>query len=74
MKLYSGIDLHANNNYIAIINEAGKRILKKKIINDPEEILGVFDPYKADITGIVVESTYNWYWLVRYARNDGKIG
>lgn len=71
MKLYSGIDLHANNNYIAIINEAGKRILKKKMINDPEEILGVFAPYKADITGIVVESTYNWYWLVDRLMEEG---
>jgi len=24
----------------------------------------VLEPYKANISGIVVESTFNWYWLV----------
>ena len=27
-------------------------------------ILATLAPYKNDIVGIVVESTYNWYWLV----------
>src|SRR5215471_17436117 len=24
----------------------------------------VLAPYQTDLTGVVVESTYNWYWLV----------
>jgi hypothetical protein len=27
-------------------------------------VLGVLAPYQDAITGLVVESTYNWYWLV----------
>ena len=27
-------------------------------------VLSVLEPYRATITCIVVESTYNWYWLV----------
>jgi transposase len=27
-------------------------------------ILEQLAPYQEDITGVVVESTYNWYWLV----------
>ncbi len=64
MKLYIGIDLHSNNNYMAIMDESGKKILSKKMPNDPELILGVLEPYRKDIVGIVVESTFNWYWLV----------
>jgi len=26
--------------------------------------LGGLKPYKEEIVGVVVESTYNWYWLV----------
>ncbi len=64
MRLYTGIDLHSSNSYVAIIDETGKRIFKKKLQNDPEQILSALDPYKNEITGIVIESTYNWYWLV----------
>ena len=34
MKLYSGIDLHSTNSYLAIIDESGKRIFKEKLPND----------------------------------------
>jgi transposase len=27
-------------------------------------ILGALEPYQSDLVGVVVESTYNWYWLV----------
>ena len=64
MRLYTGIDLHSSNSYLAIIDETGKRVFKKKYPNDPEQILSALAPYKDTITGIVIESTYNWYWLV----------
>jgi predicted NBD/HSP70 family sugar kinase len=34
MKLYSGIDLHSTNSYLAIIDQSGKRIFKEKLPND----------------------------------------
>ena len=64
MKLYTGLDLHSSNTYLGIVDENGKRIFKKKLPNDRELILETLKPYKDDIVGIVVESTYNWYWLV----------
>ncbi len=71
MKLYGGIDLHARNNYLGIINEENKRIIGKKLKNEPEEILGVLNPHQDEIEGIVVESTYNWYWLVDLLMREG---
>lgn len=50
---------------------AGKRIMKKKVENDPQLILQAIDPYKRDLVGIVVESTYNWYWLVDLLMDKG---
>ncbi len=71
MELYSGIDLHSNNLTAAIMDETGKRILKKKLINDPEVVLATLEPYRTDLVGIVVESTYNWYWLVDALMDHG---
>ena len=64
MRLYAGSDLHSSNTYLGIKDEDGKRIFKKKLPNDREIILDTLRPYKEQIVGIVVESTYNWYWLV----------
>ena len=69
--LYAGDDLHGNNNVLAIVNEKGERIFKKKLSNDREVILDTLRPYKEDLAGIVVESTYNWYWLVDTLMDEG---
>jgi transposase len=34
MKPYPGIDLHSTNSYLAMIEENGKRIFKKKLPSD----------------------------------------
>jgi transposase len=64
MGYYVGIDLHSNNNYIGIIDQENRRVFKKKTINDLSEIIKALYPYKREIQGIVVESTFNWYWIV----------
>jgi transposase len=64
MALYAGIDLHSRNTYLGIMDGNLKRIFKKKTANDLELILNTLEPFRHDLTGIVVESTYNWYWLV----------
>ena len=71
MRLYLGIDLHSSNSYLGIIDETGKRVFKRKLPNDPEMLLAALAPYKNDIVGIVVESTYNWYWLVDLLMAEG---
>jgi transposase len=64
MKLYAGVDLHSNNNYLGIIDQKDKRVYKKKLPNELSEVLRALDPYRQELEGIVVESTFNWYWLV----------
>src|SRR5881397_1056997 len=64
MPLYSGIDLHANNSVVVLLNEQDQVIYQRRLTNHLPEILEPLAPYQADITGVVVESTYNWYWLV----------
>lgn len=64
MKLYCGIDLHSNNSLISVINESDQVVFEKRLGNELETILGVLQPYQEALVGVVVESTYNWYWLV----------
>ena len=64
MGLYCGIDLHAKSSYLAIIDEQRKRIFNRNVTNDRETILSLPASYKTKLVGIVVESTFNWYWLV----------
>src|SRR3989475_12244441 len=64
MSLYGGIDLHANNSVIVLINEQDEVLYQKRLPNDLTTILGQLAPYHTEMKGLVVESTYNWYWLV----------
>jgi transposase len=71
MALYTGFDLHSSNSYVGIIDEDGIRLWKKKLRNDPRLISESLRPFKKDIEGVVVESTYNWYWLVDLLMEEG---
>lgn len=64
MKLYGAIDLHSKNNVTVLIDEKDKVVYQKRLANDLPLILEQLSPYAPSIEGIVVESTYNWYWLV----------
>jgi transposase len=69
--LYAGSDLHGNNNVMGIVDEQGKRIFKMRLPNESQLVLDVLKPYQEEIVGIVVESTYNWYWLVDTLMEEG---
>jgi transposase len=64
MELYAGLDLHSRNTYIGIMDDTLNRVFKKRVVNDLDQILHILEPFKKRLKGFVVESTYNWYWLV----------
>ena len=59
MQLYAGLDLHSRNTYIGIMDKEFKRVS-----NDLPLIIKTMEPFQGQIKGIVVESTFNWYWLI----------
>ncbi len=71
MKAYAGIDLHSTNNYIGIMDEDGKRLHGRRLNNDPNLVLSALDPYRNELEAVIVESTYNWYWLVDALQEHG---
>jgi len=64
MELYAGLDLHSRNTYIGILDQNLKRVFKKRVVNNLEIILQTLSPFRNQLKGLVVESTFNWYWLV----------
>ncbi|MCK4390488.1 MAG: IS110 family transposase [Desulfobacterales bacterium] len=71
MEVYTGIDLHSSNSFIGVIDGRDRRLYKKRLPNDLDTILSALAPFKKDLVGVVVESTYNWYWLVDGLQEDG---
>jgi transposase len=64
MALYCGIDLHSTNCWISIIDDENRLVRERRLGNDLATILRFLEPHRAELTGVVVESTFNWYWLV----------
>jgi len=65
MGLHCAVDLHGDNGFYGIVDEQGKRLYSKRLPNSLEKILKVLEPYRDRLdAGVVVESTFNWYWLV----------
>jgi transposase len=61
---YCGIDLHSNNSVVVITDETDHMLYSKRHPNNLSQILAALEIHRAELSGIVVESTYNWYWLV----------
>ncbi|MFC1896335.1 IS110 family transposase, partial [Thermodesulfobacteriota bacterium] len=61
MELYCGLDLHSRNTYIGISDTDFNRVFKKRVSNDLDLILETLEPFRDQLQGLVVESTYNWY-------------
>jgi transposase len=64
MPLYGGIDLQANNSVVVLLNDQDQVIYQKRLPNHLSTILEPFTLHHDEVKGVVVESTYNWYWLV----------
>jgi transposase len=71
MEAYAGIDLHSSNNFLGIINGRDERVYQKRLPNKLEHVLAELAPFKESLEGVVVESTYNWYWLVDGLQEEG---
>jgi len=64
MTVYCGIDLHANNSVLAVVDERGDLRFNKRLPNELGRILATLEPFADQLDSVVVESTFNWYWLV----------
>jgi transposase len=71
MTTYAGIDLHSSNCYLAVIDQQQTRLFGKRLPNSLEQVQAALRPFKEGLSGVVVESTFNWYWLVDGLQEEG---
>ena len=61
---FGAADVHSNNTCLGIIDERGQKVYRRKVLNFPKLIVAELEPFKDKLQGLVVESTFNWYWVV----------
>jgi hypothetical protein len=64
MSLYAAIDPHSSDGVIAVIDDHDHVLRRRRIPDELRAVLGELEPVRKELEGVVVESTYNWYWLV----------
>ena len=58
-----GIDLHAREMYVCVMDRQGAKLVHTNIVgNDFAFFLKKIEPYRHSLT-VVCECTFNWYWL-----------
>ena len=63
-----GIDLHARQMYVCVMDRQGKKLVHTNIRdNNFEFFLKLVDPYKHDLT-VCCECMFGWYWLADACR------
>ena len=67
--LFCGIDLHSNNSFVVISDDADRVVYAKRLANSLADICTALSPYRQELFGVVVESTFNWYWLIEGNRD-----
>src|SRR5260370_42648933 len=60
---YCGIDLHSNNSVVIVSDEEDRIVFNKRLPNDLGQIRAALEAHQEGLAGVVIESTYNWYWL-----------
>ena len=53
------------------MDQDGKKLFGQRLPNQPSKVLSVLTPFKDALDSVVVESTYNWYWLVDMLQEHG---
>jgi transposase len=65
-----GIDLHKRRSHIAVVSEDGRRLLSRRIDNDPQTFLELLREIDGE-SKIAVEATYGWEWLADVLEEAG---
>ena len=55
---YCGIDLHSNNSVMIVSDEEDRIVFSRRLPNELGQIGAALEPYREDLAGVVIESTY----------------
>jgi transposase len=69
-KHYCGIDLHARQMYLCILDAAGKVCLSRNLECTPQALLSAVKPFRDDLV-VAVECMFAWYWVADVCAREG---
>lgn len=70
-QFYAGVDLHAKNHYLCVVDRQRNILFHKQISNqDTDKLLSILQPYRHSLV-VACESTYAWYWLADLCDQNG---
>src|SRR5215471_12226084 len=69
-KHYCGIDLHARQMYLCILDTAGTVLLSRNISATPQAFLAAVKAFRDDLV-VAVECMFTWYWLADLCAKEG---
>jgi transposase len=69
--VYVGIDLHRKRSHVAVVDEHGRQLLSRRLVNDPERFRELFDELGGEAQ-FALEATYGWEWLAELLEHDGR--
>ena len=55
MRHYAGIDLHATNSVLVVIDDTDRVLYQKRLRNELPLILATLEPYRTTVQGVVVD-------------------
>ena len=61
--MHLGIDLHKQFSFITAMDQQGNVLAKSRVSNQRERFLEFLSSYPPSTSQIVLEATWNWYWL-----------
>src|SRR5215218_8160340 len=66
-----GIDLHRKRSHVAAVDEHGKQVLSRRLVNDPDRFRELLGELGADAQ-FALEATYGWEWLAELLEGEGR--
>ena len=70
-KHYCGIDLHARQMYLCVMDAAGNVLLSRNMPCSAQAFLLAVNAFRDDLV-VAVECMFTWYWLADLCQREGK--
>jgi transposase len=64
-QFYCGIDLHARQMYVCVLDQEGEVLFHRNMPTDPDHLVHVVSRFGSDMV-IGVECIFSWYWLADF--------
>jgi len=69
-QFYCGVDLHARNLYLCVVDRDGNIHKHQKYRCHPDLLLKAIEPFRPDLT-VSAECMFAWYWLADLCAEEG---